>query len=246
MSYIVEINDVWKKFPIRRDRRGFKEFIINLPKFVNTRKSYFWVLEGVSLNVKRGECIGIIGRNGAGKSVLLSIILRAINPTKGEVKVLQEITPLLHIGAGFHPDLTGRENILINGVFLGLTKNEVVEKMEDIISFSEIKEFIDVPVRTYSSGMYLMLAFSVAIHTDPNLLLIDEVLAVGDEVFQKKSKDALIRLIKGGVTTILVSHDLTTIQEICDRVIWLDRGKIRAEGSPQKVVMEYLRNIIKY
>jgi len=242
MNDALEIEDVWKKFPMRRDRPGFKEFLLNLPKFVNRNyNSNFWALKGVSFKVKQGECLGIIGKNGAGKSTLLSLILGTIYPTKGEIKVSQKITPLLELGAGFHPDLTGRENIIINGVLLGLTKDEVMERMEDIVAFSEIKEFIDMPVRTYSSGMYLRLAFSVAINTDPELLLIDEILSVGDESFQKKSKDALIGLIKEGVTTILASHNLAAIKDVCNRVIWLDKGEIRAEGEPEKVVEEYLR-----
>jgi len=241
MNDALEIEDVWKKFPMRRDRPGFKEFLVNLPKFINgNSNSNFWALKGVSFKVKQGECFGIIGRNGAGKSTLLSLILGTIYPTKGEIKISQKITPLLDIGAGFHPDLTGRENILINGVLLGLTKDEVSERMEEITAFSEIGEFIDMPVRTYSSGMYLRLAFSVAIHTAPELLLIDEILSVGDEAFQKKSKDALLNLINGGVTTIFVSHQMSAIKEICHRVIWLDAGEVRAEGKPEKVVNEYL------
>jgi len=242
MNDVVEIEDVWKKFPMRRDRPGFKEFLVNLPKFINRNSnSNFWALKGVSFKVKQGECLGIIGKNGAGKSTLLSLILGTIYPTKGCIKVSQKITPLLELGAGFHPDLTGRENILINGVLLGLTKDEVMERMEDIITFSEIKEFIDMPVRTYSSGMYLRLTFSVAIHTDPKLLLIDEILSVGDEAFQKKSKDALLNLINGGATTIFVSHRMPAITEICHRAVWLDSGEIRAEGVPGKIVEEYLR-----
>ena len=242
MSDIVEIKDVWKKFPMRRDRPGFKEFLVNLPKFINgNSNSNFWAIKGVTFAVKQGECLGIIGKNGAGKSTLLSLILGTIYPTKGNINVSQEITPLLDIGAGFHPDLTGRENILINGVLLGLTKDEVLKRIEEIITFSEIKEFVDMPVRTYSTGMYLKLAFSVAINTNPKLLLIDEILSVGDEAFRKKSKDALLQLIKGGVTTIFVSHNLTAVKEICNRAIWLDGGKIREEGIPEKVVEEYLK-----
>jgi ABC-type polysaccharide/polyol phosphate transport system ATPase subunit len=242
MSYIVEIKDIWKKFPMNRDRPGFKEFMVNLPKFIKRNShSNFWALKGVSFNVKDGECLGIIGKNGAGKSTLLSLVLGTIYPTKGQVNVSQKITPLLELGAGFHPDLTGMENILINGVLLGLTKDEVIKRIDDIIVFSEIGEFINMPVRTYSSGMYLRLAFSVAIQVDPRLLLIDEILAVGDEAFQKKSKDALIGLIKGGVTTVFVSHNMIDVKEICDRTIWLDGGEIKAEGEPEKVVGEYLR-----
>ncbi len=242
MSYIVAIEDVWKSFPWRRDRPGFKEFMVNFPRFIRRNPAEsFWALKGVSLMVKGGECLGIIGRNGAGKSTLLSLILGTIQPTRGEVRVSEQITPLLELGAGFHPDLTGRENILINGVLLSLTKNEVLERIDSIIAFAEIGDFIDMPIRTYSSGMCLRLAFSVVIHTEPRLVLIDEVLAVGDEVFQRKSRDALIRLIKGGVTTILVSHSLESVKEMCDRVIWLDDGEIRMEEEAEKVVEEYLR-----
>lgn len=243
MNDALEIEDVWKKFSMRRDRPGFKEFLLNLPKFVNRNSnSDFWALKGISFRIEQGECIGIIGKNGAGKSTLLSLILGTIHPTKGNIKTFQKITPLLELGAGFHPDLTGRENILINGVLLGLTKDEVSERVEEIIAFSEIGEFIDMPVRTYSSGMYLRLAFSVAINTDPKLLLIDEILSVGDEAFQKKSKDALLNLINGGVTTIFVSHQMSAIREICHRAIWLDNGEIKAEGEPENVVEEYLKH----
>lgn len=242
MSSVVQVEDVWKKFPIRRDRPGFKEFLVNLPKFVNgNSKSSFWAIKGISLMVNQGECLGIIGKNGAGKSTLLFLTLGTIYPTKGNIRVSVKITPLLELGAGFHPDLTGRENILINGVLLGLTRDEVAERMEEMIAFSEIGQFIDMPVRTYSSGMYLRLAFSVAMNTDPKLLLIDDILAVGDEVFQKKSKDALLRLIKEDVTTIFVSHNLSAIREICHRAVWLDSGEIKAEGEPEKVVEEYLK-----
>ncbi len=241
MSDIVQMKDVWKKFPMRRDRPGFKEFLVNLPNYVNgNSNSSFWAIKGLTVKVKQGECLGIIGKNGAGKSTLLSLILGPIYPTKGNIEVSQTITPLLELGAGFHPDLTGRENIIINGVLLGLTKDEVAERMEEIVAFSEIGQFIDMPVRTYSSGMYLRLGFSVAINTDPKLLLIDDVLAVGDEAFQKKSKDALLQLIKEGVTTILVSHNLNAIREICHAAVWLDGGETKAEGEPEKVVQEYL------
>jgi len=243
MSYTVEIENVWKRFPLGRERPGFKEFIVNLPKFVKrNRDSNFWALKGLTLKVRGGECLGIVGKNGAGKSTLLSLILGTIYPTGGKIKVSQRITPLLELGGGFHPDLTGRENTLLNGVLLGLTRDEVRERMGEIIAFSEIGKFFNMPVRTYSSGMYLRLAFSIAIHTDPKLLLIDEILAVGDEAFQKKSKNALVGLIKGGVTTIFVSHNLSAVKEICDTAIWLDEGKIRAEGKPERVVEEYLRS----
>ena len=242
MNDVVEIENVWKKFPMKRDRPGFKEFMVNLPKFVRKdSNSAFWALKGVSFEVKSGECIGIIGKNGAGKSTLLSLILGTITPTRGDIRISKKVTPLLELGSGFHPDLTGRENIIMNGVLLGLMKEEVMDRMENIIAFSGIGDFIDVQVRTYSTGMYLRLAFSVAIHTDPELLLIDEMLSVGDEAFQRKSRKALIELIRGGVTTIFVSHQLPAVEEICNRALWLDGGEIRAEGEPEKVVGEYLR-----
>lgn len=241
MNYSIELEDLWKKFSMRRDRPGFKEFIVNLPKFAGRNsESAFWALKGVSFTVKPGECVGIVGKNGAGKSTLLSLILGTIRPTKGNIRVLQKVTPLLELGAGFHPDLTGRENIVLNGVLLGLSKDEVLARMDEIISFSEIGGFVDMPVRTYSAGMYLRLAFSAAIYVAPNLLVIDEVLAVGDEAFQKKSMDALIRLIKGGVTTLLVTHRLEAVREICSRALWLHGGELKADGEPDKVLREYI------
>jgi lipopolysaccharide transport system ATP-binding protein len=242
MNTIVDIDGVWKKFPMNRERPGFKEFLVNFPKFVKRNPdSYFWALKGINFQVQPRECLGIIGKNGSGKSTLLSLILGTVYPTKGAIRVSQKITPLLELGAGFHPDLTGRENILINGVLLGLTKDEVLDRTEEIIAFSEIKQFIDMPVRTYSSGMYVRLAFSVAIHADPKLLLIDEILSVGDEAFSNKSEEALLGLIQGGATTIFVSHQMAAIKKICNRVIWLDEGEIRLVGEPEKMVEEYLR-----
>lgn len=240
MSKVVEVAGVWKKFPTAKHKPGFKELMVNLPRFLRRGgDSPFWALKGVSFTVEKGECVGIIGRNGAGKSTLLTLLLGTMYPTAGTVKVSEHVTPLLALGAGFHPDLTGRENILLNGVLLGLTSRQVKEQTGDIIAFAEIDEFIDNPVRTYSSGMTLRLGFSVAIHTNPQLLLIDEILAVGDEAFRKKSEAALTKLIKGGLTTIFVSHSLATVKEMCDRAIWLDHGEIRADGEPAAVVEEY-------
>jgi ABC-type polysaccharide/polyol phosphate transport system ATPase subunit len=240
MNNAIEMNDIWKKFPMKKDRPGFKEFIVGLSKYRNRHSNFiFWALRGVTFDVKHGECIGVIGKNGSGKSTLLSLILGTIYPSKGTIKVSQKITPLLELGSGFHQDLTGRENIILNGVLLGLTQDEVLEKIEDIIAFSDIEEFIDMPVRTYSGGMYLRLAFSIAIHTEPELFLIDEILSVGDEGFQKKSQEALTGLIKRGVTTIFVSHQMSMIKEICNRAIWLEHGEIKAEGEPQRVIEEY-------
>lgn len=203
----------------------------------------FLCLKDVTLKIRKGECAGIVGRNGAGKTTLLSLMLGTIFPSKGRLRIMDRITPLLELGGGFHPDLTGRENVLLNGVLLGLTKEDVLKKMSSIIDFSEMGEFIDIPVRTYSSGMYLRLAFSIAIHTDPRVLIIDEVLAVGDEGFQRKSREELLKLIKSGVTTILVSHNLQAIEEICNRGLWLDHGEVIAEGEPHMVTEKYRNSL---
>lgn len=220
---------------------GFKEFMINLPKMFKNKKELFWALRGVSFDIKKGECVGIIGKNGAGKSTLLSVLLGVASPTKGVVDVRGRRTPLLALGAGFHPDLSGRENIIINGILLGNTKKEIMKKSDQIIAFSEIEEFIDMPVRTYSNGMYMRLAFSVAIHTEPEILLIDEILSVGDEFFQIKSGESIKNLIKNGVTTVFVSHDMDAVKDICTRVIWMEHGTIKADGNAAEVVAKYLQ-----
>jgi ABC-type polysaccharide/polyol phosphate transport system ATPase subunit len=247
--FVIELDHVWKKYPFRKDRPGFKEFFVNLPKFIKRRgegDGYFYALRDLTLRIERGESVGIIGKNGAGKSTLLSLMLRTILPSRGTVKVSDRVTPLLELGAGFHPDLTGRENVILNGILLGLTKGDILQKVSSIIDFSEIEEFVDLPVRTYSTGMYLRLAFSVAIHVDPKILIIDEVLSVGDEAFQKKSKEAMQRLIQSGVTTVFVSHNLQAIEEICNRVLWLDHGEVVAEGKPESVVEEYRKKMIAH
>ncbi|MBT9132356.1 MAG: Teichoic acids export ATP-binding protein TagH [Firmicutes bacterium] len=237
---MIKAENLWKSFSMRRDKPGFKEFIVNAPKFLKNNNELFWALKGVSFSVKKGECLGVIGRNGAGKSTLLSLLLGVARPTKGSIEVSGKKTPLLELGAGFHPDMTGTENIIINGVLLGHTEAEVRARMDEITAFSELGDFINMPIRTYSSGMLMRLAFSIAIHTSPEVLLIDEILAVGDESFQKKSGKALLDLVKGGVTTVYVSHSMEAIKKICDRVIWLEQGEIRAEGETGQVVEEYL------
>ena len=239
-SIIME--NVWKNFPIQRDRPGFKEFLIKVPSIIKSGKNVFSAIKGIDLSVKKGDCVGIIGRNGAGKSTLLSLMLGTIKPTKGKVHVFGKRTPLLELGSGFHTDLTGIENILMNGVLLGLIKEQVLERMDDIIAFSELGGFIGQPLRTYSSGMYMRLAFSVAINTKPEILLIDEVLGVGDEAFQKKSREALMDLIKGGVTTVYVSHNLDSVIQICDKAIWLEQGEVKENDEPGKVVENYLKH----
>ncbi|MBS3946805.1 MAG: ABC transporter ATP-binding protein [Dethiobacter sp.] len=238
---MIKAENLWKSFPMRRDRPGLKEFVVNAPKFLKDNGHRFWALKGVSLAVEKGGSLGVIGRNGAGKSTLLSLLLGVARPTTGHIEVNGKRTPLLELGAGFHPDLTGLENIVINGVLLGYTEAEVRDRMESIVAFSELGEFISMPIRTYSSGMQMRLAFSIAVHTDPEILLIDEILAVGDESFQRKSGQALLELIKGGVTTVYVSHGMEAVKKICDRAIWLEQGEIRSEGEAGLVVEEYLK-----
>lgn len=246
--FVIELDHVWKKYPLQKDRPGFKEFFVNFPKYIKGKGEgdrYFYALRDLTLRIERGESVGIIGKNGAGKSTLLSLMLKTILPSRGRVTIAERVTPLLELGAGFHPDLTGRENVILNGILLGLTKEDILKKIASIVDFSEMGEFLDLPVRTYSTGMYLRLAFSVAIHADPKILIIDEVLSVGDESFQKKSKEAMIQLIKSGVTTVFVSHNLQAVEEICNRVLWLDHGEIVAEGKPEIVIQEYRKKLLK-
>jgi len=245
---VIELNHVWKEYPLSKNSPGLKEYAVQLHRFIRKNRQenrHFYALKDLSLKIEKEECVGIIGKNGAGKSTLLSLMLGTIFPSKGTVTVAERVTPLLELGAGFHPDLTGWENILLNGVLLGLTKSEVMDKMSSIIIFSELDEFINAPLRTYSSGMSLRLAFSIAIHADPKILIIDEVLSVGDEGFQIKSKEAMMNLIKGGVTTVFVSHGLKAMEEMCNRVVWINRGEIVADGKPVEVIEKYRQEIAR-
>jgi homopolymeric O-antigen transport system ATP-binding protein len=201
----------------------------------------FWPLRDVSFEVRRGETIGLIGQNGSGKSTLLRIIAGAAFPTEGRISVRGRIAPLLALGAGFVPDMTGRECVEINATALGLAREEIAERMERILAFAEVSEFLDTPVRYYSSGMLARLGFSVAIHTDPDLLLVDEVLAVGDHAFQQKCFARIHELRDAGVTIIFVSHSAQSIRELCDRALWLHDGKLLRDGDPAPICEEYLR-----
>jgi lipopolysaccharide transport system ATP-binding protein len=197
-------------------------------------------LRGLSFEVKAGETLGVVGANGAGKSTILGLAAGVLRPTSGTVKVSGRIAPLLELGAGFHRDLTGRENIILNGVLLGLTRAGVTDRLDAIMDFSELGQFIDQPVRVYSNGMLARLGFSVAAHLDPEIMLIDEVLAVGDEGFQKKCLDKMREFKKRGVTLLFVSHSMESVQLICDRVLWIEDRAIKLAGSPGEVVKKYL------
>jgi ABC-type polysaccharide/polyol phosphate transport system ATPase subunit len=200
----------------------------------------FWALDGVSLSVYPGEVLGIIGPNGAGKSTLLKVISRVLRPARGRVRIRGRVSPLLELGAGFDYELTGRENIFLNGTILGYSVNEITARLDRIIDFSGLRDFIDSPLRTYSSGMVARLGFSVATDVQPDILIIDEILAVGDADFQKKSMDRIISFQNLGSTILLVSHSLESIQNMCNRAIWMDRGRLAYDGLPEQVIQKYL------
>ena len=204
------------------------------------RSEFIWALKDVSFDIKRGEVVGIIGRNGAGKSTLLKILSQITEPTEGEARVYGRVGSLLEVGTGFHPELTGRENIYLNGAILGMKKSEIESEFDEIVSFAEVDKFLDTPIKRYSSGMYMRLAFAVAAHLHPEILLVDEVLAVGDSAFQKKCLGKMGEVAQAGRTVLLVSHSVAAINRLCRRVLWLDTGKIQGIGDTESVVSAYL------
>lgn len=197
------------------------------------------VLKGISFDVPKGECIAVIGRNGAGKSTLLSLLARVYKPTSGTLEVNGRVAPLLELGAGFHPDLTGLENILFNGMILGLTRNQAKSRIDDIVKFAELATHIDAPVRTYSSGMLARLGFSVAVHVDAEVLIVDEVLAVGDYSFEQKCYDRIEKFRQEGGTILFVSHNMDSVRRVADRCLWLRNGLVEADGKPDEVIRKY-------
>lgn len=233
----ISIQSVSKLFRLQK-QRTFKEL---LPALANGEKAVesFWALQDIDFEIKKGETVGIIGPNGAGKSTLLKLMAGVTKPTNGEIKITGNIAPLIELGAGFHPELTGRENITLNGVILGMSKKEVAGKFSEIVDFAELWEFIDQPIKHYSSGMYLRLAFSVAVHTKPDILLIDEILAVGDINFQSKCFKKMEEFKKQGVTIVLVSHSLEQIKKFCQRVIYLNYHKVIFDGLPSEAIQSY-------
>src|SRR5438067_6233396 len=205
----------------------------------------FPALTDVSFTVPKGSTYGVIGRNGSGKGTALKLVAGITKPTTGVVRVQGRISALIELGAGFHPEISGRENVFINGIMLGLTKRQIQERFDDIVEFAELREFIDAPVKTYSSGMYMRLGFAVAIHVDPDVLLVDEVLAVGDEAFTHKCLDKFAEFKRRGKTILLVTHSLTIVERFCDDAVWLDEGTVRAQGDPRRVVDSYLTAVEK-
>ena len=236
---VIEVKNMTKVFKLFYDKpTTLKEKLV----FWNKKKSEIrTVLDNINIDIYKGETVALIGTNGSGKSTLLKLMTKIIYPTKGKVLTRGKLTSLLELGAGFHPDFTGRENIYFNASIFGLTKKEIDARLDQIIEFSELSDFIDNPVRTYSSGQYMRLAFSIAINVDAEILLIDEILAVGDQHFQEKCFEKLHELKRSNKTIVIVSHSLESVKSLCDRAIWIYDGKVRLDGKTEKVVDEYLK-----
>lgn len=228
-----------KEFSIKQ---AFVNFFSNKPK---KKKEEFWALKDISFEVKKGEVIGLIGSNGAGKSTMLKVVSGVMKPTKGKVTVNGVISPMIELGAGFDQELTARENIFLNGAILGYSKEFLMSKFDEIVEFSELKDFLDVPVKNFSSGMTAKLAFSIATIVNPEILIVDEILSVGDIKFQEKSKNKMLEMIKGGTTVLYVSHSLQSIKELCDRVIWIEHGKMIKMGETKEICDEYYESQMK-
>jgi len=228
---VIVIDQVRKRFTVRKDNT-IRERIVTLGRAGRKHRQDFWALDGVTTTIKAGSTVGLIGQNGSGKSTLLKAIGGIIQPTSGTVSRRGRLAALLELGAGFHPDLSGRENVFLNASLLGLSRAETEARFDDILAFSGIGDFIDTQVKFYSSGMYVRLAFAVAVHTDPDVLLVDEVLAVGDEAFQRKCLDRIRSFQEQGKTIIIVTHSLSQVQEMCDRVVLLNKGKVLHDGDP--------------
>jgi len=242
---VIEFNNVWKKFKVGRKFNSLRDTIPGLFRrpFARNRgelkDNEFWALRDVSFQVKKGEVLGVIGPNGAGKSTILKLLFKIMASTKGEIKINGSVSGLIEVTAGFHPELTGRENVYLNGTILGMRKKEIDRRFDEIVEFSGIGEFIDTPVKRYSSGMFARLGFSVVAHLDPDVLLVDEVLAVGDMAFQAKCYQKMKELLNSGATIVLVSHNLSLVQNLCKRVLLLEKGSILKEGAPDEVIPSY-------
>lgn len=234
----IVVDNVVKNFKVYLDKGStLKERAISIKR---NRYEVRQILNGVSFSIPKGQAVGLIGKNGCGKSTTLKMLTRIYKPTSGSIQVKGRVSSLIELGAGFHPDMSGRENIYINATIFGLKKEEIDERLEEIIRFSELEEFIDNPVRTYSSGMYMRLAFAVAINVNADVLLIDEILAVGDVSFQKKCFDKLQEIKEAGTTIVIVSHSMEQLYSICDRLIWIEKGLVREDGIPKQVGTHYL------
>jgi len=247
MKYALEFNQVWKKFKkgekLNSLRDAIPEFFRKRDPEIKLEEKEFWALKNVSFNIDRGDVVGIMGPNGAGKSTVLKLLSKIMNPNKGSMKINGRLAALIEVTAGFHPELTGRENVYLNGTILGMRRKEIENKFDEIVEFSGVEEFIDTPVKRYSSGMYSRLGFSVAAHMDPDILLIDEILSVGDIAFQAKCAAKIRELLFSGATVLLVSHQLNMIQSLCKRAILLQNGEVVRDGKVDDV-FPYYQNIV--
>lgn len=242
-DYKIIVDNVYKTFNVYLDKANtIKEKILFL--FSRNRKEKREILKGINLKINKGEVVALIGTNGSGKSTLLKLITKIIYPTQGKIMTNGKVTSLLELGAGFHPDFSGRENIYFNASIFGLTQKEIDDRIDKIIEFSELGSYIDNPVRTYSSGMYMRLAFAVAINVDADILLIDEILAVGDQHFQDKCIAKMKELKAQGKTMVFVTHSMNTVKEFCSRAVWLSNGVIKMDDEPDKVIEEYLKETL--
>ena len=241
----IRFDNVSKQFMLKHERpRSFQELFLNITHLRKSQsKETYWALRDVSFEINPGAMVGIIGPNGAGKSTIMKLVSRIIEPTSGQLEVEGRVGALLELGAGFHHELTGRENIYLNGSILGLRRQEIRKELDSIIAFAGIEQFIDIPVKHYSSGMFVRLGFSVAAHTRPDILLIDEVLAVGDAEFQQKCLDKIAEFQRSECTIIFVSHDLHSVGQLCSQVMWLDHGQIKQIGDPNRVISSYMAHL---
>jgi len=240
---VIEVRNVWKQFRRPHVRvNSLKEAVV---AFLRGQTGYtdFWALQDISFTVSPGECVGLIGSNGSGKSTLFAMIARVLDPTRGAVRVDGRVCPLLELGTGFHPELSGRDNVYLNGSLLGLSHRQVEARYQDIVTFAELPEVMEAPVKTYSTGMTVRLGFSVAVHVNPDVLLIDEVLSVGDEHFQHKSFSRLQQFKEEGKTIFVVSHDLGSVQTLCERAIWIERGELKMDSDSEAVIAAYRRAV---
>jgi len=251
---IIEVEKLSKRYKISHEKKNLSYFTLRdeitelarkpIDLLIGRRrtKEELWALKDISFNVQPGEALGLIGPNGSGKTTLLKLLTRITAPTEGQAIINGRIGSLLEVGTGFHPELTGRENVYLNGAILGMKKKEIDEKFDQIVSFAEVERFLDTPLKRYSSGMSVRLAFSVAVHFDPDILLMDECLAVGDLAFQKKCLKKMNEETKGGKTIIFVSHDLQAVRGLCKNAVWLEKGKMMKQGPANEIVDEYQRS----
>src|SRR6266571_1058439 len=256
MQPVIQVKNISKQYSMGRSSTvapTLREALISTIKFprkgVNgngaSESDLLWALRDISFEVNSGEVVGIIGRNGAGKSTLLKILSRVIKPTTGEVCIYGRVGSLLAIGTGFHPDLTGRENIFLNGAIIGMKRDEIRRKFDDIVAFAEVQRFLETQVKYYSSGMYLRLAFAVAAHFEPEILMLDEVLAVGDAAFQRRCLEKMKQVSREGRTVFFVSHDLMSMQQLCNRALLIESGQLLEDGNVDEVIADYLKIIMQ-